>query len=113
MLSATAPHGTRIQTVQFLKLGPVIRLSRDAYNVYLVYLVVFLLVSKFASATLISQLLPLSYLRMYSSYFDSPQGYAILGTLFTWGMTAAGSSLVFFINATEVKIYFKTLSYPF
>ncbi|XP_054925689.1 zinc transporter ZIP11 isoform X2 [Dermacentor andersoni] len=34
----------------------------------------------------------------------SPLNQAVLGTLFTWGMTAAGAALVFVLNSTKRKI---------
>ena len=35
----------------------------------------------------------------------SPEVQAIFGTLFTWGLTAAGSALVFFMSGTQVTIF--------
>lgn len=34
---------------------------------------------------------------------NSPFYQTLLGTMFTWGMTAAGAGLVVFINGTQVK----------
>ena len=33
----------------------------------------------------------------------SPEIQALFGTLLTWGLTAAGSALVFVISGTQVK----------
>jgi zinc transporter 11 len=35
----------------------------------------------------------------------SPEIQAIFGTLFTWGLTAAGSALVFFMRGTQVLVF--------
>jgi zinc transporter 11 len=35
----------------------------------------------------------------------SPEVQAIFGTLFTWGLTAAGSALVFFMSGTQVTVF--------
>ena len=41
----------------------------------------------------------------------SPVWQALLGTLFTWGLTAAGSALVFVFNGGQVSLYNEDLDY--
>jgi hypothetical protein len=36
----------------------------------------------------------------------SPEIQTLLGTLFTWGLTAAGAGLVFFLNGAQVSRIF-------
>ena len=41
----------------------------------------------------------------------SPVWQALLGTLFTWGLTAAGSALVFVFHGGQVSLYNEDLDY--
>lgn len=50
------------------------------------------------------------YAKQHASYSQStmihglsPLNQAVLGTLFTWGLTAAGAALVFVLNSTRVR----------
>ncbi len=40
----------------------------------------------------------------------NPVTQALLGTLFTWGVTALGSALVFVFNSGQVKFYGRVCS---